>query len=285
VAVTLTYASGRGHALIDRALYLPEARAADEEHRELAGIPEETAFATKPQLAGQLRERAHQRGIRAAFAAYVLAVRASTTLALGSGLTMTAAGAVKLIPDRGWQRLRTGSGTEGVRHSDWAMLQITADDTPDGQDDGHSVLLIRRHRYTRTVSFYRCWTPAPVPLWRLIAVAQIRWRIEEDHQLARQVAGLDAGQVIRWRSWHRRSAICLLAYIYLAVTTAADPVPGLELIPLTIPELLRLLQGIVIPQPRRDPAHRHRWSAWRRHHQYLARQAHQRWSAYADATP
>lgn len=31
VAVTLTYATGRGHALIGRALYLPEACAADEE--------------------------------------------------------------------------------------------------------------------------------------------------------------------------------------------------------------------------------------------------------------
>jgi SRSO17 transposase len=312
VAVTLTCASGRGHALIDRALYLPEARAADDEHRELAGIPDEVGFATKPQLADELLERAHQRGIRAAFAAgdevyggrelrrairtrgmgYVLAVRANTSLALGSGLTMTAAGAVKLIPDRGWQRLRTGSGTKGVRHYDWAMLEITADDTPDDeQDDGHSLLLIRRHRYTRTVSFYRCWTPKPVPLSRLIAVAQIRWRIEEDHQLAKQVAGLDAGQVIRWRSWHRWSALCLLAYIYLAVTAAACRATGtdasrdLELIPVTIPELLRLLRGVVIPQPRSDVAHRHRWSAWRRHHQYLARQAHQRWNSYADATP
>jgi SRSO17 transposase len=257
VAVTLTYASGRGHTLIDRALYLPEARAADEEHRELAGIPEETAFATKPQLAAQLLERAHQRGIRAVFAAgdevyggrelrqairtrgmgYVLAIRANARLAPGPGLTMTAAGAVKLIPDRGWQRLRTGSGTKGVRHYDWAMLQITADDTPDDQDNGHSVLLIRRHRHTRTVSFYRCWTPVPVPLRRLIAVAQIRWWIEEDHQLAKQVAGLDAGQVIRWRSWHRWSTLCLLAYIYLAVTiaagdaTGAGPAPGLGLIP------------------------------------------------------
>ena len=51
VAVTVTYASGRGHALICRALYLPEGRAADEEHRELAGVPEEVLFATKPQLA------------------------------------------------------------------------------------------------------------------------------------------------------------------------------------------------------------------------------------------
>jgi hypothetical protein len=69
VAVTLTYATGRGHALIGRALYLPEGCAADEEHRELAGVPEQVMFATKPQLAGAVLERAHSRGIRAAFVA------------------------------------------------------------------------------------------------------------------------------------------------------------------------------------------------------------------------
>src|SRR5437762_9963027 len=69
VAVTLTYATGRGHTLIDRALYLPEGCAADEEHRELAGIPSEVLFASKPQLAGELLERAHAAGIHAAFAA------------------------------------------------------------------------------------------------------------------------------------------------------------------------------------------------------------------------
>ena len=197
---------------------------------------------------------------------------------------------MQVIPDRAWQRLRTGSGTKGTRHYDWAMLQITADDTPDGQDDGHSVLLIRRHRYTRTLSFCRCWTPRPVPLSRLIAVAQARWRIEEDHQLAKQSTGLDAGQVIRWKSWHRWSMICLLAYIYLAIATAicgasgTGPASDPDLIPITIPELLRLLRGQVVPQPRRDLAHRQRWSHWRRH-QYRARQARQRWNAHAEATP
>ena len=33
-------------------------------------------------------------------------------------------------------------------------------------------------------------------------------------------AGLDSGQVIRWKSWYRWTAICLLAYIYLAVAVA-----------------------------------------------------------------
>jgi SRSO17 transposase len=69
VAVTLTLATSRGHALIGRALYLPGACAADEEHRELAGVPEEVMFATKPELAGDLLTRAHERGIRAAFVA------------------------------------------------------------------------------------------------------------------------------------------------------------------------------------------------------------------------
>jgi hypothetical protein len=59
---------------------------------------------------------------------------------------------------------------------------------------------------------------------------------------------------------------------------------GAGLIPVTIPELLRLLRGTVIPPPRRDRVHRLHWLAWRRH-PYRARQAHQRWNAYAETTP
>jgi hypothetical protein len=59
--------------------------------------------------------------------------------------------------------------------------------------------------------------------------------------------------VIRWKSWHRWTAICLLAYTYLAVAVAlkrqheAGPEPDAGLIPVTIPELLRLLREVVIP--------------------------------------
>jgi SRSO17 transposase len=311
VAVTLTYATGRGHALIGRALYLPEACAADEEHRELAGVPEEVMFATKPQLAGALLDHAHALGIRAAFVVgdevyggrelrrsirqrgigYVLAVRANHTVTLRSGRTVTAASAAAMIPRQAWHRMRTGSGTKGARHYDWAMLEVTSDDTPGGHQDGHSVLLARRHRYTGQLSYYRCWTRGPVPLSRLIATASARWKIEEDHQLSKQVAGLDAGQVIRWTSWHRWTALCLLAYLYLAVAIAvqrqqvASSDLDTGLIPVTVPELVRLLRGTVISPPRRDRAHRLHWSAWRRRQQYRAREAHRRWNAYAETAP
>jgi SRSO17 transposase len=55
VAVTLTCASPAGHTLIGRVLYLPADWAADEERRELAGVPDEVMFATKPRLATAIR--------------------------------------------------------------------------------------------------------------------------------------------------------------------------------------------------------------------------------------
>ncbi|WP_084964320.1 transposase [Thermoactinospora rubra] len=67
VATHLAYPTRRGHATIDHALYLPEHCAADEEPAswptsQLARIREDVMFATKPQLAGELPERAHAAG-------------------------------------------------------------------------------------------------------------------------------------------------------------------------------------------------------------------------------
>jgi len=310
VAVTLTLAAPAGHALIGRALYLPGAWAADEERRERAGVPDEVTFKTKPQLAGDLLQHAHDQGIRAAFTAgdevyggldlrkgirergtgYVLAVRSSYRVTLPSGRRVTVKTAASLLKPAMWQRMRTGSATKGARDYHWAMIGITPDDTPEGHDNGHAFLLLRKHRYTGTVSYFLCWSPVPAPLAKLISVAVARWRIEEDHQISKQVSGLDSGQVTTWTSWHRWTAISLLAYAFLAVAAASqralDRCAGLlELIPVTIPELLRQLRDTVIPGPRRDRAHRDAWSLWRRRHQYKARQAHQRWNAYADEAP
>jgi SRSO17 transposase len=313
VAVNLTYVTARGRTIIDRRLYLPRGWAEDEERRELAGVPEEIEFATKPQLAAQMLTHAHDRAIRAPFVTgdevyggrdlracirglgmgYVMAVKHDHTVVLGPHTT-TARKAVRLIGDGGWQRVRTGTGTKGVRSYDWAMLAITGDDTPHDQDragdqDGYAVLLVRRHRYTRKLSYYRCFSPGPVPLTRLVALATLRWKIEEDHQLAKQACGLDKGQTTRWASWHRWSCLALLAYAYLAVTTATEPTgqdkEDTGMIAITVPELLRNIRGTIVPPPRRDPQHRHTWSIWRRRHQYRARRCHQAWHTYADTTP
>ena len=191
---------------------------------------------------------------------YVLAVRSNYSVTLPSGRRVTVKTAAGLAKPAMWQRMRTGSATKGAKDYYWAMIEVTPDDTPQGHDDGHAFLLLRKHRYTGTVSYFLCWSPGPVPLAKLISIAVTRWRIEEDHQLTKQVSGLDSGQVTTWTSWHRWTAISLLAYAFPAVAAACqraldDAVGTLtELIPVTVPELLRQLRSTVIPDPRRDRA-------------------------------
>lgn len=69
VGVFLAYATERGTAFIDRELFLPEEWAADPVRRETAGVPDEIAFLSKPQLALQMLERTLAAGVKAAWVA------------------------------------------------------------------------------------------------------------------------------------------------------------------------------------------------------------------------
>ena len=110
-----------------------------------------------------------------------------------------------------------GGGQKGIRDYDWAFLVVEADDVPDHQTQtAMSVLLVRRHRYTRTLSYYRCFSPTPVTLARLVSLVCRRWRVEEDFQAAKETCALDKGRLPagtpgRW------STVALVAYAFLAV--------------------------------------------------------------------
>ncbi|MFE8950734.1 transposase [Streptomyces sp. NPDC007856] len=299
VAVHLTYAGERGHAIIDRALYLPAAWAEDEERRLLTHVPDEVEFATNSQLPAAMLERVRTLDIAVRWLAgdevyggrdlrrqarrlgfdYALAVGADhrTTTSAGS---FTVTQLADRVPKKAWARMRTGHGLKGDRHFDWALVEVQADDTPDGHEDGHAYLVIRRHRYTGERSFYRCHSTTPVTLAARIDVITRRWKVEEDFQLAKGACGLDEGQTTCWNSWMRWTLISMLAAAVLAVTRARTTTPAgpARLVAANARELIRLLRAAVLSQPRRDLAHLLHWSAWRRHHQYQAAQAHRRWN-------
>ena len=59
----LSYASARGHAFLDRALYLPRCWTDDPQRCAQAGVPAERGFATKPQLVLEMLDRALAAGV------------------------------------------------------------------------------------------------------------------------------------------------------------------------------------------------------------------------------
>jgi DDE superfamily endonuclease len=179
VAVYLTDAAPRGHALIDRELYLPESWTGDPARRRAAGIPQDTQLATKPALARRMITRALDAGVIAAWAAgdevygadpglredleecgtgYVLAVARRHQVSTGRRKYRADALAAR-VPARGWQRYSAGTGAKGHRYYDWALISL---DNPDGQP-GCRRMLIRRSLATGELAFYRCYAPGHVP--------------------------------------------------------------------------------------------------------------------------
>ena len=288
VAVFLTYAAPGGHALIDRELYLPESWAADPGRCAAAGIPDGTAFATKPELALAMITRALDAGtacwaagdevygadpgLRAGLeerqVSYVLAVAKSHQVTTAAG-ALPADALARRLPPRAWQRLSAGPGAKGHRWYDWAWMAI------DPGVPGYRWLLIRRHRRTRELAYYRCYSPRHVPLAILVRAAGRRWTVEEDFQASKGLAALDEHQVRTWTSWHRWVTLAMLALAFLTIAALAEHAqpPPAGLIPLTRNEIAHLAAALII-QPGRDARDWLRWSTWRRRHQHTARTCH-----------
>ena len=296
VAVYLTYAAPRGHALIDRALYLPKSWTEDSERCAGAGIPtDKRSFATKPALAVALIDRAVVADVPAGWVAgdevygadprlraavrghrlgYVLAIAANRRVPTHAGPIRVDA-LPALIPKHAWQKHSAGAGAHGPRMYSWAWFRLLAEDDT---DTGTHHLLIRRNDATGELAYLRCYSPRPVPLRTLVAVAGQRWRIEESFQAAKGLVGLDQHQVRRWTSWHRWTTLAMLAHAFLAITTAVErdtaPTPA-GLIALTVNEFRRLFDALLLTT-NYTVATLLAWSHWRRRHQYRARLSHYR---------
>ena len=176
-----------------------------------------------------------------------------------------------------WHRLSAGNGAKGPRLYDWAYLPYGADAAP-GWEKG---LLIRRSiAQPHELAFYLTHAADGTALADLVRVAGTRWAIEACFEAAKGEVGLDQYEVRSWAGWHRHVTLAMLAHAYLTSTPqgrrrgkgqtldlAAD------LLPLTVPEVRRLLWHLV-SRPMPDMAAALAWSRWRRRHQQRARQCH-----------
>ena len=213
--------------MIDRELYLPKCWTDDPDRLADAGVPDDIEFLTKPALAAGMLTRALRAGVPARWVTgdevygndpslraecqaqqigYVLAIGCDRRVPTPAGPTRADALATGL-PRYAWQPMSAGPGAKGQRYYDWAWITLTPDSAAvgcaDGTESGCWWLLVRRHRRTGELAFYRCYSPQIVPLRELVRVAGRRWTIEETFQTGKGLAGLDEHQVRRWTSWQR----------------------------------------------------------------------------------
>lgn len=248
VGVFLAYATAKGATFLDRALYLPESWTQDRPRCQQVGIPDEVEFATKPELAWQMIERALQAGVPAAWVTgdsvygghswlcrwleawplgYVLALSPKDSLINLKWYSQRVSTWLADLPTEGWTRLSAGDGSKGPRLYDWLRLPLY--DPP--QAGWSRWLLLRRSLTNPTkVTPYACFAPAETSLAALVRVAGTRWTVESGFESTKQEVGLDEYEVRTYQGWYRHITLACLAHAFLIVlrTHGLDPLAAPE---------------------------------------------------------
>jgi SRSO17 transposase len=242
IGVFASYVSRRGHAFIDRALYLPKAWTDDPARLKATSVPAEIGFATKPRLAAAMIERAIAARVPFAWAAadtvygvgdienvlrragkgYVLGV--SSAHWFGSWNRKPIGGSAeeiaKAVPASDWQRLSAGAGTKGPRLHDWCYLELADLEAEDFNDENHGLwtrgLLIRRNIADGDLAYFTTWCPAGTSIATLVNVEGHRWAIEDSFETAKNEFGLDHNETRSWHGWHRHVSLVMLAFAMMA---------------------------------------------------------------------
>jgi SRSO17 transposase len=237
VGVFLAYASSRGHAFIDRALYLPRSWTKDRARCTQAGVPREVTFATKVELAKRMLARAFTAAVPAGWVVadsfygrahgfrrwleaeerpHVVGVLPAQVVER-EGRRQRAQALAANLPATAWIPRSSGLGSQGERVHAWACVALS-EEAPAGW---RRWLLVRRALDDPSeVAYYRAFGPADTPAGELVRVAGLRWAIEEGFGQAKGEVGLDQYEVRRWDAWHRHITLCLLAHAYLAIVSA-----------------------------------------------------------------
>ncbi|MCW8309443.1 IS701 family transposase, partial [Acidiphilium sp. PA] len=243
IGVFATYVSRHGHAFIDRELYLPKSWTDDPVRLAAAHVPDETGFATKPQLAIRMIARAIEahvpfswvaadsvygvgaieQDLRRAGKAYVLGVSSSHWFHSWGKTPMIGGTAAEIAATRtkaDWQRLSAGSGTKGPRLQDWCYVELAdlADETEGDANQARWTrgLLIRRHIADGELAFFSTWCKVGTTIETLITVEGHRWAIEDSFEAAKNELGLDHNETRSWHGWYRHVSLVMLAYAMMA---------------------------------------------------------------------
>ena len=303
-----------GHALIGARQWIPREQIEDPARSLLMGLPPGLAFRTKGQLAIDISTDAAADEIRPDFycgdevygnctelreffedddQAYVLRVPSNFMITLAAGTKLACAEAVTALlkHSRRWEIRSAGAGSKGERWYAWAWIATAS---------ARHHLLIRRHLKTRDLAFHYCYVPRGQILAkaRLIRAAGLRWPVEEDFEFGKDCFGLDQCQARLYTAIARHAVLVMAALAICAVTAALlkdrtdtqapppvspgqPPPPEPGMIPLTIPEIKRLLAALTTrPPPRWLVIH---WDAWTRRHQARSRWFHKRARLARDA--
>lgn len=239
VGVFLSYATPRGHTLVDKRLFLTEEWARNRRRRKEARVPKSVTFKKKWELADEMlqkraaafphawitsdsefgrcrewRDRLSARGEK-----YVLDAPCDTMFhySVGgeclAGKWKASEWAAQIPPDQ-WTRFEVRPTENGIKYVDAAMEEVFTE----GEGDllrGEMVIAIKTVETKPETKFLLTNAPTKTPLGTLVKVSDHHWLIEDCFKRAKGEVGLDQYEVRSWVGWHHHMTMSMLALWFL----------------------------------------------------------------------
>jgi SRSO17 transposase len=265
VAVSLSLANAWASLPVAFRLYLPKDWAQDQARRHKAKVPEDVAFATKPQIAlEQLRHACEaglprgvvlmdagyghdarlRLGVTALGLSYVAGVR-SDTLVFAPGhrplpghtrpksgrrqrQVVSVGEVAPALPADAWRRVEWREGSAEALSGRFARVRLrSAHRHRAPVDRAAEWLLIEWPQDEAEPSRYWLSTLGQdITFERLVELTKLRWRIERDYQDLKQEVGLDHFEGRSWRGFHHHASLCIAAYGFLISERETIPPSG-----------------------------------------------------------
>jgi len=260
VAVTVHLSTPTESMPLNWTLYLPQAWTADAVRCRQAGVPDQTPFRTKGELALELIDQLLADGLgrqpvladagygnstkfRASLASrglqYMVGVESSTTVweqpttrvqphrrndrgrprrPYYRDQPIALCDLALALPLQLWRTITWRQGTQGPQRSRFTAVRVQpAHGHAHHQPELEAVwLLIQWPREMAAPTKY--WfsnLPEGVALRRLVHLAKLRWRVEQNYQQLKEELGLDHYEGRGWQGWHHHVTLVCLAYAFL----------------------------------------------------------------------
>jgi SRSO17 transposase len=260
IAVSIHLTTEEESTPLDWALYLPREWIDDPERCLKAGVPENTLFCTKPELALALTDQLRQWGLTqlpvladTAYGRstefrqglvdrqlqYVVGVDPDTAIWTeptrpiqpprqggkgrppGPYYKDKPTGLEAMAPTlttREWKKVRWREGSQGPQESRFAARRVQP-------AHGHGrnqaeleevwVLIEWPTQEKAPIQYWFSNLPPDTSLKRLVRLAKLRWRVEQNYQQLKEELGLDHYEGRGWRGWHHHVTLVCLAYAFL----------------------------------------------------------------------
>jgi SRSO17 transposase len=265
VGVFLTYAAAKGHAPLDRQLYLPESWAKDKKRRQKCYVPPKVKYQPKWQIGLALLKRSREvphawvtgddefgrvaefrEALREDGEHYVLDVPCNT-LVRDLGERVRRRGRKRprkppfrrvdawltRQPDNRWHEIEIRAGEKGPLRA--KAIRAGVQTRTKGRVGSEESLVVIRTLGAEPRTYYTLSDAASaVATTEIVRAHSERHRVEETLQEGKGEVGLGHYEVRSWTGWHHHMTLCLLALLFLVLeklrlggkNTGSHGVPG-----------------------------------------------------------